>query len=43
MVFIYNGILPAIKKTKILPFVKAWVDLKCIMLIEIRQTKKNAI
>ena len=40
---IYNGILLAIKKNKILPFVSAWMDLEGIMLSEISQRKTNTI
>ena len=31
----------AVKEKKILPFVKAWVDLENVMLSEISQSEKN--
>ena len=31
----------AIKRNEILPFATEWMDIECIMLSEISQTKKN--
>ena len=36
---IYLSILPSRKKNEILSFTTAWIDLDCIMLNEINQTK----
>ena len=41
MVHIYNGILPAIKKNKIMPFAATWMQLEIIILSEVRQTEKD--
>jgi len=34
---------PAIKKNEIMPFVVTWMDLKIIILSEVRQRKTNII
>ena len=41
VVHIYNGILPAIKKNKIMPFAATWMQLEIIILSEVRQTEKD--
>ena len=41
MAHLHNGILLGPKKNKILPFVKAWIDLEGVMLSEINQSKKE--
>ena len=33
----------ALKKNKILPFATTWVDLECVMVSKINQTKTNTI
>ena len=43
VVHIYNGMLLSRKKDEILPFVTTWMDLECIMLSEISQTKTNTV
>ena len=40
---IYNGILSAIKKNKIMPFAATWMDLETVILSEVSQTKTNII
>ena len=41
--YVYNGILSAIKKKEILLFLTKWVNLKDIMLSEISQRKVNTV
>ena len=41
VVHIYNGILLSHKKSGIFPLAATWMNLKCIMLSEISQTKKD--
>ena len=41
MVHIYNGILPAVKKNKIMPFAATWLDLEIIILSELSQKEKD--
>ena len=43
MVYIHNGILFSHKKKEILPFVITWMDLKGVMLSEIKQRKTNTV
>ena len=43
MLYMYNRILLAIKKNKILPFATTWMDLEGIKLSEISQRKTNTI
>ena len=43
MVYIHNGILFSHKKKEILPFVVTWMDLKGVMLSEIKQRKTNTV
>ena len=38
---IYDGILLAIKKNKIMPFAATWMDLEIIILSEVNQTEKD--
>ena len=40
---IYNGILVSHKKNDILPFAMTYMDLKCIMINEISQTRERQI
>ena len=39
--YTHNRILLTHKKNEILPLVTVWIDLECIMLIEISQTEKD--
>ena len=39
--YLHNGILLAIKKNEILPFVTTWMDLEGIMLSEINHIEKD--
>ena len=41
VVHIYNGILPAVKKNKIMPFAATWLDLEIIILSELSQKEKD--
>ena len=41
VVYIYNGVLPAIKKNEILSFATMWMELEGIMLSEIRERQKS--
>ena len=44
IVYLYNGVLPSQQRSEILPFSKIWMELKGIMLSEIRQKeKKNTV
>ena len=43
MVHIYNTILLAIKKDKIMPFAATWMDLEIVILNDVRQIKTNTI
>ena len=41
VVYIYNGVLLAIKKNEILPFATTWMELEGIMLSESSQSEKD--
>ena len=41
MVYIHNGILPAIKKNKIMPFAATWVKLETLILSGVSQKEKD--
>ena len=43
VVYLYNGMLLSQKKTEILSFAIAWIDLEGVMLSEISQRKTNII
>ena len=41
VVHIYNGILPGIKRNKIVSFAAIWMGLEIIILSEVSQTKRQ--
>ena len=43
VVHIYNGILSAIKRNKLMPFAATWMDLVTVILSEVSQRNRNII
>ena len=43
MICIYSGILVSHKKNKIMPFIAIWMQLKIIILSEVRKRNTNTI